>query len=164
MRYLILTALLAGPVLPAAAETPPRLAVFDFTIVNTSAATTPEELARLHRLDTQLQDALRSRFTVVDVTPVRDRLARIDNIRGCNGCELDLGRELGAQQVAYGWVQKVSNLILNVNLVIEDASTGRTLHADSVDIRGNTDESWSRGLRYLLNERMFREADAPIKK
>ena len=54
-------------------------------------------------------------------------------------------------------MQKVSNLILNVNLVIEDAATGRVLHAESVDIRGNTDESWSRGLRYLLNERMFRE-------
>ena len=33
----------------------------------------------------------------------------------------------------------------------------QTLHADSVDIRGNTDESWTRGLRYLLRERMFRE-------
>ena len=53
-------------------------------------------------------------------------------------------------------MQKVSNLILNVNLVVEEASTGRTLRAESVDIRGNTDESWSRGLRYLLNERMFR--------
>ena len=71
--------------------------------------------------------------------------------------ELDLARQLGAQQVAYGWVQKVSNLILNVNLVVEDAATGKTLRADSVDIRGNTDESWTRGLRYLLNERMFRE-------
>jgi len=54
-------------------------------------------------------------------------------------------------------VQKVSNLILNVNLVVEDVATGKTLRADSVDIRGNTDESWTRGLRYLLNERMFRE-------
>jgi len=41
--------------------------------------------------------------------------------------------------------------------VVEDAATGKTLHADSVDIRGNTDESWTRGLRYLLRERMFRE-------
>ena len=68
---------------------------------------------------------------------------------------LDLARSLGAQQLAFGWVQKVSNLILNVNLVIEDAGTGQVLHAESVDIRGNTDESWSRGLRYLVDERMF---------
>ncbi len=156
-----LAVLFAGVALPAAAQAPPgldapRLAAFDFTIINTSpAASTPEEAARLRRLDTQLQDALRKRFTLVDTAPARERLARIDSIRGCNGCELDLGRQLGAQQVEYGWVQKVSNLILNVNVVVEDAGTGEVLHAESVDIRGNTDESWSRGLRYLLEERMF---------
>ena len=146
--------LLAGP---AAAE-PARIAVFDFTLTNTSPApSTPEELARLQRLSEQLRTALAGRYAVVDAAPVQAKLSRVDSIRGCNGCELDLARQLGAQQVAYGWVQKVSNLILNVNLVIEDAQTGRQLHAESVDIRGNTDESWQRGLRYLLNERMFRE-------
>ncbi len=157
MRSLVLAGLLAGLVTPVAAQTLPSVAVFDFALTNTSpAASTPEELARLQRLDQQLRDGLRGHFTVVDVGPVRDRLTRVDSIRGCNGCELDLARELGAQQVAYGWVQKVSNLILNVNLVVEETSTGRTLRAESVDIRGNTDDSWTRGLRYLLNERMFR--------
>ena len=157
MKRPMLAALLALAASAASAQTPPRLAAFDFTLVNTSpASSTNEELARLARLNGQLQDALRTRFTLVDVAPVRDRLARVDSIRGCNGCEIDMGRDLGAEQVAYGWVQKVSNLILNVNLVIEDTATGRTLHAESVDIRGNTDESWTRGLRYLLTERMFR--------
>ena len=151
----VLAALLAGAALPAAAQAP-RLAAFAFTLTNTSpVASAPEELARLHRLDEQLQEALRKHFTLVDMTPAQERLARVDSIRGCNGCELDIGRDVGAQQVAYGWVQKVSNLILNVNVVVEDAGTGKVLHAESVDIRGNTDESWSRGLRYLLDERMF---------
>lgn len=156
MRHLIIAGLLAAS--PVLAEAPPTLAAFDFTLNNTSPApSTPEELARLHRLDGQLHEALRSRFALVDLAPVRGKLERIDSIRGCNGCEVDLARELGAQQVAYGWVQKVSNLILNVNLVIEDVATGKVLHADSTDIRGNTDESWTRGLHYLLNERIFRE-------
>ncbi len=158
MRFLLTATLLAALAAPAAAQGLPEIAVFDFALNNTSlAASTPEEMARLQRLDQQLKQELGRRFTVVDVAPVRDKLARVDSIRGCNGCELDLARQLGAQQAAYGWVQKVSNLILNVNLVVEDVATGKTLHADSVDIRGNTDESWSRGLRYLLNERMFRE-------
>ena len=158
MRCLVLAALLTALASPVAAQPSPRLAVFDFHLNNTSPApSTTEELARLDRLTKQLQEALRTRFTVVDVTPMKARLARVDSIRGCNGCQLDMARELGAQQVAYGWVQKVSNLILNVNLVIEDAATGQTLHAESVDIRGNTDESWTRGLRYLLGERMFRD-------
>jgi len=158
MRFLLTASLLAGFAAPAAAQALPELAVFDFALNNTSpAASTPDEMARLQRLDQQLRDGLRSRFALVDMTPVQDKLARVDSIRGCNGCELDLARKVGAQQVAYGWVQKVSNLILNVNLVVEDVATGKTLHADSVDIRGNTDESWTRGLRYLLNERMFRK-------
>jgi hypothetical protein len=156
MKQTAVAFLLAGLSFPAAAQTLPSLAAFDFTITNTSpAASTPEELARLHRLDAQLQDGLRAHFALVDTTPVREQLARIDSIHACNGCELDMARQLGAQQLAYGWVQKVSNLILNVNLVVEDAATGKVLHAESVDIRGNTDESWTRGLRYLLNERMF---------
>jgi len=91
------------------------------------------------------------------VTAARGELANVASIRGCNGCELEMARKAGAQLAAYGWVQKVSNLILNVNLVIEDVSTGQKLRADSVDIRGNTDESWQRGLKYLIDERLFRD-------
>ena len=150
-------AMLAAAPAPAGAADGPRLALFGFHLINTSpAASTPEELARLSRLDAQLRNGLQDRYTLVDTAPVRGKLAGVDSIRGCNGCELQMARDLGAEQVAYGWVQKVSNLILNVNLVVEDAATGRTLRAESVDMRGNTDESWTRGLRYLLEERMFR--------
>ena len=119
MRRLLLACALAAPFGPAVAKTLPTVAVFDFALTNTSPApSTPEELARLQRLDQQLRSGLRDHFQLVDVSPVRDRLSGVDSIRGCNGCELDLARSLGAQQVAYGWVQKVSNLILNVNLVV----------------------------------------------
>ena len=151
----LLAVLLAGPV--AAAE-PVKIAVFDFTLIDTSPAPpTPDELARLHRLSDQLRSALAERFTVVDAAPLQANLQGVQSIRGCNGCQLDIARGLGTQQLAYGWVQKVSNLILNINLVVEDVATGQDLRAQSVDIRGNTDESWTRGLRYLLNERMFRD-------
>lgn len=159
LARLLAAALMGGSAASAgaAAETKPSLAVFDFAITNTSgAATTPAETARLHALDAQMRQLLASRFTLIDAAPVRDRLQDVQSIRGCNGCEIDLARELGADRLAYGWVQKVSNLILNVNVVFEDVATGRTLQADSVDIRGNTDESWSRGLRYLVDERLFR--------
>lgn len=142
----------------SAAAEPPRLAVFDFTLTNTSGpSASPEELARLQLLSAALKADLAKRYELVDTEKLQPALAGVVSIRGCNGCELDLARGVGAQQVAYGWVQKVSNLILNINLVIEDVASGRTLHAGSVDIRGNTDESWTRGLKYLLHQRMFRE-------
>ena len=152
--WFVLTALLLA--LPAAAE-PVKMAVFDFTLLDTSpAAPSTEELARLHRLSDQLRVALAQRFTVVDAAALQANL-KGQSVRGCNGCEIDIAHQLGTQQLAYGWVQKVSNLILNINVVVEDVATGKDLRAQSVDIRGNTDESWTRGLRYLLNERMFRE-------
>ena len=128
--------------------------------MNTSPVpSTPEELDRLHRLDGQLKAGLAEpgRYALVDTAPLNEKLAALPSLRSCNGCELDLAQGLGAPYVAYGWVQKVSNLILNINLVIKDSATGKIVRADSVDLRGNTDESWQRGLRYLLNERLFRK-------
>jgi hypothetical protein len=54
-------------------------------------------------------------------------------------------------------VHKISNLILNINLQVREVSTGRLTHAGTVHIRGNTDETWRRGLLYLLERRIFRE-------
>ena len=76
----------------------------------------------------------------------------------CNGCELDIARALRADRVLVGWVQKVSNLILNINVRIEDAATGQVLLLQSVDLRGNTDETWRRGIAYLV--RRIAEKDA----
>jgi hypothetical protein len=41
-------------------------------------------------------------------------------------------------------VQKVSNVILNMNVYIRDAHTGKLVISMSADFRGNTDESSSR--------------------
>ena len=54
-------------------------------------------------------------------------------------------------------MQKVSNLILNINLYIEDAADGKLKFVKSVDIRGNTDESWRHGLDYMLRHYLFGE-------
>jgi hypothetical protein len=51
----------------------------------------------------------------------------------------------------------VSNLILNINLYIEDVRTGKPSFVKSVDIRGNTDESWRRGLDYMLRNYLLQE-------
>jgi hypothetical protein len=38
---------------------------------------------------------------------------------------------------------------------VREVGTGRLVRAGSVDIRGNTDESWRRGITYLVNRRLF---------
>jgi hypothetical protein len=57
-----------------------------------------------------------------------------------------LAQRVGAKLAITGTVQKVSNLILNMNIYVRDASSGATIAAMSADMRGNTDESWSRTL------------------
>jgi hypothetical protein len=93
----------------------------------------------------------RGRFGFAAILPdVHKQAAAGHGIPGCNGCERELAELSGADWAAWGTVQKVSNLILNINLYMEDARNGKIEFAHSVDIRGNTDESWRHGLDYML--------------
>jgi hypothetical protein len=140
--------------LPAHATDRPRVAFFGFSIVNTSLeATKPEEEARLRTLDNMLRERLAAsgKFTLAEISPeLQQEIARGADIRDCNGCERDYAKRAGADWAAWGTVQKVSNLILNINLYMEDARSGKLEFVKSVDIRGNTDESWRHGLDYML--------------
>jgi hypothetical protein len=57
-----------------------------------------------------------------------------------------LRRTGGAELAITGTVQKVSNLILNMNIYVREASTGATIAAMSADMRGNTDVVTHAGL------------------
>lgn len=105
-------------------------------------------------LKTKLQDA---GYELVSTAPVMNQVKQQDML-DCQTCAADLARELGAEVSVFGWVQKVSNLILNLNLVMRDAKTAKVLSAGSVSIRGDTDESWKRGLDYLMTQRILPKA------
>ena len=142
----------------AAAEGEPRtVAVFDFELVDTSLqgelqGASPDELARLGMVADLVRERLAASgaYRIVDTGPAADAVARAGRLRTCGGCELRIAADLGAELALIGWVQKVSNLILNLNLTIRDVATRELVFAGGVDIRGNTDESWRHGIRYLL--------------
>jgi hypothetical protein len=99
------------------------------------------------------------RFKMVSIpSELHDKIAAAPEISNCNGCERDFALDAGADWAAWGTVQKVSNLILNINVYIEDARTKKMEFVKSVDIRGNTDESWQRGLDYMLRHYLFNES------
>ena len=162
----MLIAALALPALVsmAGAATPARIAVFDLELVDSSlqgemAGLDPADQARLRLVQEELQERLQQsgRFELVDTAPVADQVAVAGRRWSCNGCEVSIARRLDADLALVGWVQKVSNLILNLNVVIRDTSTREQVFASSVDIRGNTDESWLHGIRYLLDNRLLKE-------
>jgi hypothetical protein len=124
-----------------------------------SAYEDPAVIDAENRRITLASDALRNEldqrglYRVVDNRPAAELIANLkarQNLRDCNGCEIDIGKALGADVIVIGWVQKVSNLILNINLQIKDVHSGEMLYAKSVDLRSNTDDSWRRGVRYLV--------------
>ncbi len=143
-----------------------RAAVFDLDFVDTSqegvsGAVRDDEARRLALVSDTLRRMLsEGGIAVVDLGPARERIAKAAPLTRCNGCDLDLARGLGAELAVTGFVQKVSNLILNINVTIRDARDGQAVRGGSVDIRGNTDESWSRGISYLVRNRLF---DPPLR-
>jgi len=144
-----------------AAADVPNIAFLGFQLINTSLEpTTPAEEQRIRMLDDLFRKnvAASDRYHLVSMPEaIRQGIASGPIIANCNGCEADYARKVGADWAAWGTVQKVSNLILNINLYLEDARTGKMQFSKSVDIRGNTDESWRRGLDYLLQNYLLED-------
>ena len=116
----------------------------------------PDEQARLLRVGDQLRKELgdSGNFQILDIAPV-NAAAHQSNLQACGGCDVKLAQQLGADLEITGVVQKVSNVILNINVFLRDAHTGRLVAAANTDMRGNTDESWSRATHYLVRERLL---------
>lgn len=154
---LVAAGLIALAVGPAWAE-PEKAAVFDFQFAR-GGPTEPsdEERARLHRTSDTLRTLLveSGRYRIVSTDLVREDVTKSSDLRACNGCADDFARKLGADAAITGEVQKVSNLILNINVYVKPLKEGAPEQAYSVDLRGNTDESFDRGIRYLVKNRML---------
>jgi hypothetical protein len=136
-----------------------KILVFDFHFDNTSMQpTSAAENARIVHISDELRALLRHSgdYDVINQKPAENQLADVPWIGQCGDCELPVARKAGAQLVANCWVQKVSDLILNLNIVIKDTNTGKFVKGGSVDIRGDDDENWDRGVRYLLQEHVFK--------
>ncbi|HEY1325802.1 MAG TPA: DUF3280 domain-containing protein [Casimicrobiaceae bacterium] len=153
----ILGILLAAPYARAEGQTLKTIAILDFDLLDDQHELAPAnvEYRRLDALRDQLEQEIAGNglYEVIDRRPASAMIQKYRSetqLYMCNGCELTIARSLGADRVMVGWVQKVSNLILNINIQIEDVKTGEILLRKSVDLRGNTDQTWSRGMSYLV--------------
>jgi hypothetical protein len=135
----------------------PSLLVLDFEMVDEmhDPAAALADRGRLERSGPQLREALAgcAAFRLVDPAPSRAAVERAASqnayVYRCNACAPEIARSTGADLIALTWVQKVSNLILNFNIEVRDGRSEAIIAAKSVDVRGNTDQSWSRGVRAL---------------
>jgi hypothetical protein len=159
-RAAALLVFLVCTAVPAYATEAPRVAFFGFSLINTSLEPTkPEEEARIKmiaELFTQKLDAS-GKFKIVPISAAGQKALGSAAIENCNGCERGAAIASGADWAAWGTVQKVSNLILNINLYMEDAPSGKMEFVKSVDIRGNTDDSWQHGINYILKNYLLNQ-------
>jgi Protein of unknown function (DUF2380) len=151
---------LAGSAPLRAAEVP-KVAVFDFEMIDTSLqgevyGPRSDEQDRLKRVGDQLRKQLgeSGKFQILDIASI-NAAAHQNNLQACGGCDVKLARQIDADLAMTGVVQKVSNVILNINIYLRDVHTGRVVAAMTADMRGNTDESWTRATSYLIRNRLL---------
>lgn len=162
IQVFVLIALLSWAAAPpaASADSINRVAVLDIELLKPDYFPSPHEptLDEQRRLD-MVAELLRARllkdgYEVVarDATRAAIRDANPNQyLHQCNGCEREIAGALGADWVLVGWVQLVSNLIVNLNVVVFDVESGEIVAKAFVDLRGNTDRSWHRATEYLLD-------------
>lgn len=157
-------AMLAGFLLlltSASAHAAPKVAVFDFELLDTSLegemkGARSDEHARLLQISALLREDISKsdRFEVMEMSAL-NVAAQGRNLQACGGCDVQMAQQIGADLVITGVVQKTSNLILNVSIFLRNAHTGSLIVAMNADMRGNTDESWSRTIHYLTRNRLL---------
>ena len=156
----------------AQAEVPPlAFAGFELIDEQPDPVRTALQPPRLARLGEQMARGLHDRglYRVVGLDSGADSVsAAVAQVRGtvdllhrCNGCLDPIAAAAQVRLVGVGWVQRVSNLILNLNLAVWDVPQDRMTLTKSVDIRGDNDESWRRGVDYMLRDMVERRARQP---
>ena len=157
-------ALLAAALLvlafPAAQSAEPRVAVLDIELLKAdylpnAGRIMPEEQRRLDMVAELVRERLRVEgYDAVPADRTRAAIHSADPgqyLHACNGCERRIARDLGADWVVVGWIQFVSYLILNLNVMVVDVETGAPVARAFVDLRGSTDRSWRRATTYMLD-------------
>ncbi len=166
MRTLFVSALalflcLSAPLRAESGKT--SAAVFNFELIDTSLegevkGINDNETKRLLLISDILREKLSESglYEIVDLTGLKPKIEDAGYLHSCNGCEVKLAGEVDAQIAITGVVQKVSNLILNINVYMRDVKSGEMVRSASADIRGNTDRSWSHGISWLARNRLLK--------
>ena len=145
---------------------PLKAAVFGFELLDTSeegqlTGERADQTRRVALASAELKRLLDAsgQIVEVDLKPQAATIEKDSPLFKCNGCEQDIARDLGADVSISGVVQKTSNLILSFKVEVKDVKSGKMLRGGQADIRGNSDEIWLRGVRYLVKNRL---TDPPL--
>lgn len=158
LRRLAVTVLLAllSPT-AANAEQPPTLAVLPFEIHDNSGevGTTKDRAAMLSGLTRSVAEKLKAAGLYRPVAQSRVDAAVAAEapgtyLRQCNGCERDIAKRVGADQVLIAWIFRMSSLVLSLHVVVKDVGTGEVLYARVFDFRGDNETAWEHAAKAMV--------------
>lgn len=143
-----------------------KVAVFPFDLRDGQLGADPfaqpqdADLQRLKLVAGELKSLMQKsgRYQVVDLQPFADEIEKARPFNDCDGCELDVAKKAGADVEVTGFVDKVTDALMSLQLFVRDVATGKVTMTMSAEIRGNTDELWLHGIRYLWKNRFQTEA------
>jgi hypothetical protein len=137
----------------------PHLVVLDIELTgDLGAELAAQHDARLKMASTKLREELKRSglYQLADTAPAQDSIDRLRSqyryLHDCNGCDLDIGRQLGADRVLLAWVNRVSGLILTLTYEIHDVASGQITQRKSYDFRGDNDAAWTHAIGYMVRD------------
>jgi hypothetical protein len=160
---ILLTFAIAIPAVAAGVDSgksEPKLVVLDIELTGDLGGPqfTAEHEARLRSQSDMLRQQLQQSglYRVIDAAPASSLIARLKSqqsyLHDCNGCDLEIGKQLGADQVLVTWVDRVSALILSLTYEFHDVATSRIVGRKSYDFRGDNDSSWTHAIKYMVRD------------
>ena len=149
------------------AAEPAQLVVLDVEITGDLGGPelAAEHESRLKVANAKLRDSLSRSglYRLVDTASAQDTIDQLKSryryLHDCNGCDLDIGRQLGANQVLVAWVNRVSALILTLTYEIHDVGTSQIVARKSFDFRGDNDAAWTHAIDYMVRD--LKESRSP---
>lgn len=156
----LLAALWVSPAFAA-----PKAAIFPFDLrdVEQEGEVVPqlkaEDLRRMKVVADELATLMKkdNTYDVVDLEPYAKDVEAASPFNKCDGCEVEIAKKAGADLAVTGFVDKLSDALISLQLFARDTATGKVVKAMSAEIRGNTDELWLHGIRWLWKNRFNTE-------
>jgi hypothetical protein len=162
---MVLAALPAAGAAETVVPSPIKMAVFPFELEDFSAGAAyvpPDDIDR-EQLRLSTEEARRliaasGRYQLIDVSAVNDQAAKAGKLRDCDGCEARIAAGLDADQSMIGIVTRITRMEYAVTFKLRDARSGAIVAVAQTDLRMGANVAWSRGARWLIENRLLVQA------
>ena len=141
---------------------PIRIAVFDFELNDKSAGggIIEQDALDQENLKNASQEARRlleqsGRYALIDTSGASDQLRSLGGIQNCNQCNVDIAKELDADQSMVGVIGRINRTEYTLQIVIRDTASGEVVASEFTGLRMGANYAWPRGVKWLMTNRIL---------